>query len=366
MYFFRLILPLSLDLGHIEAPLTPRSTLSDKEPVPQASFTLVSPPQLLLLVTASSELANEILPALSTGPFHIRWVTNTQDALRLALEAEHPLILLLDEKAPGDITASGLIAEIRVRKGPHAIWTILMAGDSKCSSFDADAFMQDCLPLPLHAAAFPSRLLVARQAVELMRQLDHHQHAARFHAEHDSLTGLWNRESLLRMLHTETDRAQRQSSPLALVLVDIDHFSQVNLDYGYDSGDKILQELATRFRRHLRSYDMVGRCGEDEFLFALPASSSEDAAHFTLRLRQTVFGKPFLVARDELTISASAGISHSMGRTPLVILREAERALANAKVNGRNRQTLFSEIAFEQTLQSASGIRTPSLSVVRH
>ncbi|WP_164981462.1 GGDEF domain-containing protein [Silvibacterium dinghuense] len=199
-----------------------------------------------------------------------------------------------------------------------------------------------------------------------MRQLDHQHRTARFHAEHDALTGLWNREALLRLLHTETDRAQRQGSPVALVLLDLDHFSQVNLDFGYEAADKILQELAGRFRRHLRSYDLVGRCGEDEFLFALPASSSEEAAHFTARLRQSIFGKPFFIGRDELTISASVGIAHSVGRSPMVVLREAERALASAKAGGRNRQQLYSTLEQNQPLKAVSGLRVVRSSTTRH
>ena len=80
--------------------------------------------------------------------------------------------------------------------------------------------------------------------------------AASFHAaNHDNLTGLLNHEALLNSLFQETDRTQRLGSQLAFLLLDLDQFSRVNREHGYDGGDRILRQLASRFRRILRSYD---------------------------------------------------------------------------------------------------------------
>jgi diguanylate cyclase (GGDEF)-like protein len=92
------------------------------------------------------------------------------------------------------------------------------------------------------------------------------------------------------------------------------HFSDINIDYGYAAGDKILQELANRFRRFMRSYDLIGRCGEDEFLIALPGCTSEQALAMALRVRKTILQKPFVAGRDMLTLTASMGIAQSKGR----------------------------------------------------
>jgi two-component system, cell cycle response regulator len=125
-------------------------------------------------------------------------------------------------------------------------------------------------------------------------------------------------------------------TPLTLLLLDLDHFSAVNVDYGYEAGDKILQELGNRFRRFLRSYDLIGRCGEDEFMIALPGCTSEQALSMAMRVKKTILEKPFAAGRDMLTLTASMGIAQSRGRSPLVVLREAERALSEAKQSGRN------------------------------
>jgi two-component system, cell cycle response regulator len=176
---------------------------------------------------------------------------------------------------------------------------------------------------------------------ELRSRLNQSMEDARYHASHDNLTGLWNREALLRLLFQETDRVQRMHTPLTLVLLDLDQFSCVNLDFGYAAGDRVLQQLAERFRRYLRSYDLIGRCGEDEFLLALPGCSLDLAAQQAERLRQTVLHRPFEVPSATINITASFGVAQSQGRSPLVVLREAERALADAKLEGRDRVRVF-------------------------
>jgi diguanylate cyclase (GGDEF)-like protein len=171
---------------------------------------------------------------------------------------------------------------------------------------------------------------------QLHRDLEEQMDAVRFHASHDNLTGLLNREAMLRQLFQETDRVQRMRTPLTLMLIDLDRLSSVNSDYGYATGDEVLKELAHRLKRYLRSYDILGRCGGDEFLIGLPGCLAEQAANMAERLKQTVLEKPYHIHRDILSLTASIGIATSRGRSPLVVLREAERALGDAKLAGRN------------------------------
>jgi diguanylate cyclase (GGDEF)-like protein len=153
---------------------------------------------------------------------------------------------------------------------------------------------------------------------------------------HDGLTGLWNREALMSLIFQETDRVQRMKTPLSLMLLDLDDFSRINHDYGYETGDRVLIELANRFRRQLRSYDLIGRCGEDEFLMALPGCNLESAILLAGRIQESILARPFPVDQDATPLNASFGVAISRGRSPLVVLREAERALAQAKIAGKN------------------------------
>jgi diguanylate cyclase (GGDEF)-like protein len=197
-----------------------------------------------------------------------------------------------------------------------------------------------------------------------MQQLDSLTDATLFHASHDRLTGLLNRDSILRLLFVETDRAQRLNTPLTLVLLDLDSFSRINADHGYQAGDRILQELARRFQRYLRSYDLIGRCGEDEFLIALPGCTSEEAYTLAQRVKRSILYRPFPVGDNMLTLTASAGISHSRGRSPLVVLREAEQALANAKLSGRNCERQFAHLEPKQGFETPD--RTLRMKLTKH
>jgi two-component system, cell cycle response regulator len=123
---------------------------------------------------------------------------------------------------------------------------------------------------------------------------------------------------------------------LTFMLIDLDKFSEINIECGYGTGDAVLREFAQRLKRYLRSYDILGRCGEDEFLIGLPGCMAEQAAVMAERLQRTVLVKPYHIHRDVLSITASIGIATSRGRSPLVVLREAERALGNAKLAGRD------------------------------
>jgi diguanylate cyclase (GGDEF)-like protein len=156
-------------------------------------------------------------------------------------------------------------------------------------------------------------------------------------------------------------------TPLTLLLLDLDGFSRVNLEYGYEAGDNVLREMANRFRRHLRSYDLIGRCGEDEFLLGLPGCSSEHAVSMSERMVKSVFHKLFDVGYETVSITVSIGLSQSRGRSPLVVLREAERALADAKLAGRNciRSYAGAGVAQENSAYSGEAFRT-SLPALRN
>lgn len=195
----------------------------------------------------------------------------------------------------------------------------------------------DILAKPVEEIELRLRLNAAQHVRALREELEQTAEADGFAASHDPLTGLWNREAFLSLLYQETVRAQRTGSSLALIAIDVDRFTQCNLELGYSTGDSILEQLAVRLRCCLRGYDILGRGGEDEFLAALPGCDLEDAIAMAERLRVEVMHEPFQVKTASLTVRASFGVAQSRGRSPLLVLREAETALADAKRSGRDR-----------------------------
>jgi diguanylate cyclase (GGDEF)-like protein len=233
------------------------------------------------------------------------------------------------------------------------------AADASTITAAADAGVDDLLlcpagvsdAAPLNEADLRIRLSVASRVQEMGHQLEAQIQGAGFHATCDHLTGLWNRESLLSLLFPETDRVQRMGTPLGFLLLDLDDFARINADYGQEAGDKVLIELAGRIRRYMRSYDLIGRCGGDEFLIALPGCNADHALQLASRIRTMVLRPPFSVGREMISLTASIGLAQSRGRSPLVVLREAERALADAKREGRNCEREFPSAIQQQTTE---------------
>jgi diguanylate cyclase (GGDEF)-like protein len=162
-------------------------------------------------------------------------------------------------------------------------------------------------------------------------------------SQYDRLTGVYNRETILSMLYRETDRAQRMQGPLCMILFDVDGFCLWNSRLGASACDELLQQIVERTSRQLRSYDLLGRVGRDEFLIGMPGCGSYSALMFTARLSGEAFGTPFRVDDEVVRLSASFGISSSQGRSPLVVLREAEQALAAARASGTGSIHCFGE-----------------------
>jgi diguanylate cyclase (GGDEF)-like protein len=147
----------------------------------------------------------------------------------------------------------------------------------------------------------------------------------------------------MSMLFRETDRVQRLKSSLCMILFDIDDFGHWNSRLGADACDELLCQVVERSMRLLRSYDMMGRVGKDEFLMALPGCSNVNAVMMAERLRMDVFCTPFHVAGEAIRLSACFGIATSHGRSPIVVLREAEQALAAARAAGPETIECFGE-----------------------
>jgi len=167
-----------------------------------------------------------------------------------------------------------------------------------------------------------------------MRELEALRKAQLLHAQIDHLTGVFNRETLFTMLFRESDRVQRMNSPLSLLLLDIDDFGHWNSRLGNEACDDLLCQVAQRITGLLRSYDILGRPGMDEFLLGLPGCTASNALMLAERIRLEVFYIPFRVGTESIRLSACVGIASSLGRSPVVVLREAEQALQWARTAG--------------------------------
>ena len=159
-------------------------------------------------------------------------------------------------------------------------------------------------------------------------------------ATRDSLTGLWNRRSILELLKRDMARAQREEKPLAAVMIDIDDFKAINDRIGHLAGDEALTEVTRRVASTLRTADILGRIGGDEFLVVLYPADEQTAIEVMERARRACESGPVTTASGEfkVTISLGAAVVKDFEDVDLsVILKTADDALYRAKNGGRNR-----------------------------
>ncbi|MGF0536401.1 PleD family two-component system response regulator [Agrobacterium sp. ES01] len=157
----------------------------------------------------------------------------------------------------------------------------------------------------------------------------------------DGLTGLNNRRYLDNHLKTLFARSKVRGRPLSVCIADIDRFKQVNDTYGHDAGDEVLREFAARIRSTVRGADLACRFGGEEFVLVMPDTPADTAASVAERLRAIIESKPFTIRGIDvsLDITASMGIATVVDGvvTPEQLLKQADRALYEAKNAGRNR-----------------------------
>ncbi|MCP4229897.1 MAG: GGDEF domain-containing protein, partial [bacterium] len=167
----------------------------------------------------------------------------------------------------------------------------------------------------------------------------------------DELTGIYNRREMWRILDMELERYRRYKEPFTLVMLDLDHFKEVNDEYGHPVGDQVLTWLANILSANLRATEQIARYGGEEFVIILPQTGVRDAFHTIERIRRIISGTPFEF-RDENNEMASIDIAISSGIAGLPrdadseddLIKAADDALYEAKRTGRNRTVLFGEI----------------------
>jgi diguanylate cyclase (GGDEF)-like protein len=174
-------------------------------------------------------------------------------------------------------------------------------------------------------------------------------------ATRDSLTGLANRRLFDESLHREVARAQRLGAPLSLLVLDVDHFKQVNDTYGHQTGDAVLREVADALVSNTKNYDVTARYGGDEFVVLLPGCTRDDAVRVAERVRAGIAH-----AVDEAPVTISAGLASLPDNASDAerLMAAADAALYEAKRTGRDRVS-SSERNLEVVRAPGSGWRAP-------
>jgi diguanylate cyclase (GGDEF)-like protein len=216
---------------------------------------------------------------------------------------------------------SVIVAPLRVEG--HLIGAIMVGGTTRARYTPDDA-------------AIVAEL--ARHAAIALRNAQRHDAVARA-AQTDALTGLFNRGALLERLERELERSRRYGRSLAVIFFDLDRFKSLNDTYGHQFGDRVLRDLARIAAETVRSIDLVGRYGGEEFVAVLPETDGAQALVVAERLRTNVARHRLdLPSGEEVraTISAGVAVFPADATTMDTLLRIADTALYAAKAGGRN------------------------------
>ena len=200
--------------------------------------------------------------------------------------------------------------------------------------------VNDILPRPVDPEELDAR---ARSQIKRKRYADFLKQKLDYSLEMavtDALTGLHNRRYMAGQLQALLGRAGQGGDPVAVLVMDIDHFKSVNDGFGHDAGDEVLREFAVRLATNVRAIDLPCRLGGEEFVVVMPGASLEDATRVADRIRRDVGSQPFPImgGAESLTITVSVGVAAFNGTTdtPDALLKRADEGVYEAKARGRN------------------------------
>jgi diguanylate cyclase (GGDEF)-like protein len=173
----------------------------------------------------------------------------------------------------------------------------------------------------------------------------------------DSLTGLFNRKYLMESLALHVKRFTRHQTPFSILMADLDHFKKVNDRFGHLAGDAVLVKIAEVFNDTLRSIDIAGRYGGEEFLIILENTQEQEARQTAERIRQAVENSSVTMAGEIIKVTISIGIATSNNKIMMndgQLIGLADKALYEAKQNGRNRTVSYSSTSTDYPKQDES------------
>ena len=296
----------------------------------------------ILIIDDNTSVRQQILDTLQDTDLFSGYYEagNGLEGLKILLN-EKIDIVLCDVEMPG-MDGFKFLAMVNAREDLQDIPVLLLtsheAMETKVKGLEQGA--SDYLTKPFSPEELLARVKVQLKIKALQDDLKANNQLLQKLAQTDPLTELDNRRHMMETLEGEFDRSNRVGSPFAFLMVDLDHFKQVNDNYGHQLGDKVLQSIAWEIKGLLRQYDSAARFGGEEFALLLPETALKGAKVVAERLRQSINDIEFAGPLSGLKISVSIGVAaipNDKVRSVSDLIRLADDALYKAKGNGRNR-----------------------------
>jgi diguanylate cyclase (GGDEF)-like protein len=279
--------------------------------------------------------------SLTKFGYEITECVDGMDAWEHLQQEDAPDLIILDWSMPG---LNGLELSKRIRqleKEPQP-YIILLTSKSDVNDVieGLDSGADDYITKPFFPHELHARLKTGIRTITAQKELLDARNQLAIEASHDYLTGIYNRRAVMQLLKIDLGRHQRNKKSLCIVLFDLDHFKQVNDNYGHSAGDDVLCETTKRISSVIRPYDVFGRYGGEEFLFVLPECEQEDAYNLCERVRTVISNEKIQTVSGDIAVSISIGLCVTSDLSDITIeklVQMADNALYKAKEGGRDR-----------------------------
>jgi len=267
-------------------------------------------------------------------------VTDPQEALFAAAEDGYEVVII--STALKGFDALRLCSQLRSLNRTRMLPILLMANPEEEALLirAIDMGVNDYIVRPLDPSELLARVKTQIKRSRYNESLRDSVQQTMEMAIKDSLTGLNNRRYFDGHFSAAFEKAQTSGQPLSLLIVDIDHFKQVNDIHGHDAGDDVLRQFAVRLGKNVRNLDMACRYGGEEFVLLMPDTDIQLATVVAERMRREIAAHPFIIhgGTKQITITVSVGAStlDDIEDTRDAMMKRADVALYHAKRNGRN------------------------------
>ncbi|AHL77461.1 diguanylate cyclase [Stutzerimonas stutzeri] len=287
----------------------------------------LSEPYRVLIIDDDTDLVARYSLVLRNSQMLVQTLTDPSQLFEV-MRAFHPEVVLLDMNMP-EFTGPELAQMIRLNDEWLRVTIIYLSGETDINRQMAALLKagDDFITKPISDGALTAAVFSHVQRARTLSMA----------LSRDSLTGLLKHADIKEQVALEVERALRSGKPASVVMLDLDHFKQVNDQYGHAAGDNVIRSLANLMRQRLRRIDSLGRYGGEEFVAVLPDCNLEQARQIVDEIRQRFSALPFHAGSKVFNVSLSAGISETDGHSSSsALLERADQALYEAKHKGRN------------------------------
>lgn len=292
----------------------------------------------VLVVDDCAVVTQRIAKSLRAEGYFVTTANSGVEALAL-IDQSCPDYVITDWEMP-NINGEMLCQILRTKSLEKYIYLIIMTAHSEMLTLvdGLGAGADDYITKPLNQSELIARLRSGARILELDRRLS-------YDAQHDPLTGVLNRRTLMPSMNSIARFCSSRKVPMSCIMLDVDHFKEINDTHGHQSGDEVLVHIANRLDSRFRSTDIVCRYGGEEFMVVLPDCNEAGAAACAGRCRAEIEQLHFTSGDTRFTVTASFGCAElKPSESPAELIERADRALMAAKSNGKNVVVISSDI----------------------